>query len=903
MTAMPMWRRYLRIFGPTVAADVETELAFHLDMRTQELIDKGWSPADARAEAVRCFGNRAAVTAECRGAGERREKRQRTRQLLGEVRQDVIFASRLFARSPGAAALIVLTLALGIGANAAVFSAAQAVLMRPLPYDRPEQLVMVWGRFDRLGLPQNSLSEPEYWDLSDSARTLDGLAAVGGGSGGSNITGVGAEPRRATTLAATASLLPLLGVQPILGRTFSAREDRSGSARVAMLGEGFWRGRMAADANVLGKTIQIDSLPYVVIGVVPDAFRFFGRYDLYVPLGFDRLHPAPREDHGLAVVGRLKAGTTIAQANAELGSLAARLGQQYPQSYGPDSGWGLYTVGLYEHLIGDSRQALLFMLGAAGFVLLIASANVTNLLLARASVRERELAIRRALGAGRARLLRQTLTEGMLLGTLGGALGLLIAWCAASVFRGLEVSGLSRLDEVRLDGTVLAFTVVVSLATGVVSSLLPSLRLIGGRVSPRFALRVGGRSDGAANSRMRSILVVAEIALALVLLVGSSLMMRTVWHLTSIDAGFDAHGVLTFQVALPQRLYGDRPSIVSFYQRALDRLRNAPGVQSVGTVSGLPLRAGGSSGTVFIEDTPVTNLPRGQAVSLPMLEADQRAVSPGYMEAMRMRIVRGRLFDERDQGGAPFVAIVDSSLAARVWPGLDPIGNRIAVDAVRNSNPPVMRWRTIVGVVEHVRQGSLDLVGREQLYMPIYQRLAIVSAFVVRTAGDPASLVPVIRREIAAVDKGLPAYDMKTMEEVVGESVQTRRMMAGLLATLAILALLLAVAGTYGVMAYAVDRRVHEIGVRMALGAQHTEVLRLILRRGVILTAVGEAVGLILALGVTHAMSGMIVGVSAVDPASLVGAVVVLGTAACLAIYVPARRATRIDPLAALRES
>jgi putative ABC transport system permease protein len=821
--------------------------------------------------------------------------------------QDVRHAFRMLAKAPAFTAVAILTLALGIGANTAIFSVVDAVLLRPLAYKDSTSLVNIWGEFKRDGIPQNWISEPEYWDLLERTDSFSQIAAYSP-SGSANLTRPGARPVHVSAVGATAGVLPLVGVSPMLGRNFNAEEDQPGHSHVVLLSYALWKNEFGGDPNIAGKTIQLDGETYSVAGVLPNHFSLAGMRDLWVPLALDRVKPGNRGSHGLHVIARLKPGVSPVQASTRLSRLAGDLRLAYPAFYGsgPDS-FDLYLVPVKQQLVSKVRPALLVLLGAVAFVLLIACTNVANLLLAHASSREHELAIRASLGASRGRLMRQLLTESLILALGGGTLGLLLAYWGVNALRGLIPANTPRMEEISLDTSVLAFTFGVALFAGLFFGLAPALHVA--RTDLREVLNKAGRANSAAGAsrKLRGALVVSELAISVLLLVGAGLLIHSFSRLLEVSPGFQTEHLLTMRLSLPEKLYADGQPVQLFYSQLISRLSAVPGVLSVGAVSEMPLTDSYSSGSVYFKDTPIPDLQRASGLNnLPYMEIDQRAATPGYFRAMQIPLVRGRLLTEADNASFPLVAVVDTDFALRFWPQGDAIGQQIAIDAIPDSKPAMPRWRTIVGVVRHVKHYGLDVEGREQIYFPHAQPLYGNYApremtLAVHTSTDPASVSNVIREQVQAIDKDLPFYNMATMEQLISDSVAQPRLNLSLISVFAALALLLAAVGVYGVMAYAVTQRTQEFGIRMALGASRSDVLRQVLLDGGRLAAVGLALGLGAALVLTRLMASLLYGVAPSDPVALVAAAIVLAMVALAACYLPARRATRVDPMVALR--
>jgi len=823
--------------------------------------------------------------------------------LLQDLRQGL----RMLVKSPGFTVVAMLTLALGIGANTAIFSAVNAVLLRPLVYKDSPSLVNIWGKFEKDGIPQNWISEPEFWDLLAQNKSFSQIAAYSLG-GRANLTRADGPPVQVSEANATADVFPMLGIAPVLGRSFSPEEDQPGHSHYVLLSYELWQSQFGGDASIVAKSIQLDGETYSVVGVLPREFSLGGKQDLWVPLGLDRVKPGNRGSHYLHMVARLKPGVDFAQGSAALTQLAGDLRRAYPGSYGPEQkNFDMYMMPVKEQLVGKVRPALFVLLGAVAFVLLIACANVANLLLARASAREKEFAIRAALGAGRGRLVRQLMTESLLLGLAGGLLGFLLAYWGVDALRALAPANTPRLDEIRIDLAVLAFTFNVSLITGLFFGLAPAWHIA--RTDLRETLKEAGRGTSATGGslHMRSWLVISEIALAVLLLVGAGLLMRSFSRLLEVSPGFQTQHLLTMELSLPEKTYPDGAPVQKFFTELMARVKTVPGIEAAGAVSQLPLTDSYTSGSVFFEDTSIPDIPRLQQLgNLPYMEIDQRAATSEYFQAMEIPLVHGRLVSDADDASAPLVALVDTDFAHRFWPHRDAIGQRVAIDTIPNVKPAAPRWRTIVGVVGHVKHYGLDVEGREQIYFPHKQPLFGVFAprdmtLAVRTSLDPASVTSAIREQVFSIDKDLPLYNVATMDQLVSNSLAQPRLNLSLLVAFAVLALGLAAVGVYGVMAYAVTQRTQEFGIRMALGASPGDVLKQVFLEGGRLAALGLALGLVAALALTRMMASLLYGVKPSDPVSLGMAAALLAVVALAACYIPAHRATRVDPLVALR--
>jgi predicted permease len=803
---------------------------------------------------------------------------------------DFRYGLRRIALTPAFTAIVVLTLALGIGANTAIFSFVDALLLRPLPYDDPEELVTIQHFYPSLNALEAPVSAPGFRDYRDRTRSFEGMGISSGW--GPSLTGMG-EPERVYGGRVSAGYLEAFGLAPALGRGFLPEEDAPGRNRVVILSDGFWKRAFGGDRDILSRTIQLDGESYDIVGVMPPGFRdFFGRArELWAPLGLDseEFTDERRTNEWLNLVARLRDGVSEDEARTEMLRFAETLKQQYPDNYPAD--WSLRVDALSTEATGGIRSALLVLMGAVGFVLLIACANVANLLLARSAGRLKDVAIRSALGAKRWQLIRQLLAESVLLAAAGGIVGLLLAYWGV---RGLEAMSPFDLTgiEVGLDGKVLAFTAVVALATGLLFGIAPALQTTGGNVQD--TLREGGRGAHADRKghRIRKGLVVAELALALTLLTGAGLLMQSFARLQNVDPGFDADNLLTFRLSLPEPRYPSDTARIAFFRELLPRIRALPGVRAAGMSQVLPFSGSWSTGSFMIEGL---QLAEGQ----PRPWGDIRIVDPGYADVMKIPVLRGRFFTEQDMQGGPPVVVVDEEMVRRYWPNTDPIGKRITRG---DENDPNTTWVTVVGVVGHAAHEGLDAEARVQLYAPHAQFGAGSMMLAVRAAGDPEALTPAIRRAIYEVDANLPISQVRTMESQMADAVGQRKLTMMLVGGFAGLALLLASLGIYGVMSSLVLHRRQEMGVRMALGAQPRDLLGLVLREGVALVALGVVIGLAGSYGLTRLIQAQLFAVRATDPVTYGAVALVLVATALLATWLPAHRATRLDPLIALRQ-
>jgi putative ABC transport system permease protein len=811
---------------------------------------------------------------------------------MGTLFQDLKYATRSLSKSPGFTLVAVLALALGVGANSAIFSVVDAVLLRPLPYSDPDRLFTLLGRDETQGGDFVEQSYPNFKDLREQCGACEHVVTYFGGT--SFFTLPGEEPERLRGIYATADLFPMLGAQPLHGRVFTREEDSPGARRAVVLSHAFWQRRFGGDPAVVGRDLPLGRQPATVVGVMPKEFRFpADRPDVdYWMAATPVLSPNDLNGRGsvsLDVVGKARAGATLQQVQSEVETIGRRLQAQYPET---NTGVGFWIRPMHENMVGDLKTALLVLLGAVGCVLLIACANVANLLLARAASRAKEISIRTALGASRARIVRQLLTESLLLSLLGGGLGLLLAMWGVDALVAASPADIPRITEVGLNARVVLFTAGVAVLTGVVFGLAPALQASKADITD--ALKEGGKgtSEGSRRNRLRSALVVAEIAISLVLLVGAGLLAQSFVRLLDVTPGLDARNLLTMDVIARSGRFPKEEERVQFFEGFLERARNTQGVESVALIDVLPL--GGSFEAYSFNVEGRAPFAPGEGPS-----ADRRIVSPNYHQTARIPLVRGRLLTDQDRGGAPPVMLINETFARRVFAGEEPVGRRIVFgdgeDAVT---------REIVGVVGDVRHAGLDAEAGLEYYLPLAQsppaaRMTVVARSV--GGGDPTPLAAPLRAIVREADREAPVYNVRTMEQLLSKSVARRRFNMTLLGGFAAVALLLAALGIYGVMAYSVTQRTHEIGVRVALGARPRDVLSMIVGQGMLLAGLGVAFGLALALALTRVMASLLYGVSATDPLTFGGVALVLAAVALVSCYLPARRATKVDPMVALR--
>ncbi len=813
--------------------------------------------------------------------------------MLKDLFRDLRLGARQLRRSPGFTAAAALTLAIGIGSNTAIFSAVHAVLLEPLPHAEADRLMRVWTRLDRAGIDRNGVSPPELNDL-----VAEGAFESVAGVYETNATlSTGERPERVAVAFVSPSVFPLLRAEAALGRTFLAREGEPGSGGVVVLSHGLWQRRFGARPDVLDSRITLDGETYSIVGVMPGDFRFpLGEPDLWMPLALspEEWSEQERGSHYLEAIGRLTPGVSVAAARAAMDALAARLDRDHPETY-RDAGFGISLDPLQKELVAGARTPLLVLLGAVGFVLLIACANIANLLVVRAAGRGREMAIRSALGAGRLRLFQQLLSESLILALAGGLLGVLAAVWGVDSIRTLGPSDFPRLREVRVDLTALGFGALLACATGLVFGSVPALPRTSSELPQELKEGARGATLGRRGRGVRRLLVLLETSLAMVLLVGASLLLRSLHALGRVNPGLDPERLFTLRIALPAVRYPEERQTTAFRERLLDEIAAVPGVRRAAITSQLPLGGTRMSRNYTIEGP--TALGEGALE----IELTTSLVTPGYFETLRIPIVRGQDFTERDTAASPLVAILDASLAGRLWPNESAIGKRIRIGGSSTLGAP---WRTIVGVAGHVHQERLDSTGREQIYLPFpqlpppYARSLFVT---VKTSTEPETVFPGVARAVQAVDPELAVFDAATMEERVASALRQPRFRTGLLTFFSLTALLLAAVGIYGVVAQTAGERERENAVRIALGARPAQIVRFVLREGALTSILGIALGTIGAAAGARVLGALLFGIEPFDAVTFIGAPAALSLVALAASYIPARRATRVDPIAALR--
>ena len=862
----------------TIERDLDDEVQFHIDKLTEKNIASGMTPANARRAALLAFGGRERFKEDARGEVLNRG--------FEDLRQDLRYGIRMLRKSPGFTAVAALSLAMGIGANTAVFSVLNAVVLQPLPYAEPERLIALTVQSDA-SKRSGGLSTADFVAVSEQSRTMSAIGAIQRVPGGVTLVGRG-DPEQVQATLVTAGVMPALGVSPMLGRTALPGEDRDGGLRTVVLSHRFWRERFAASSTALGQTLTLEGEPHTIVGVMPPGFTLPNRPDDQLWPVLQLTPPEYRAPFWLVVYGRLAPGVSLAQASAELGTIAAAVKARYPDS--PPQ-WSYLATDLKTSLLGDAPATMLILYGAVALILIMASANVANLLLARSATRLPELALRSALGAGRRRLARQLVTESVLVATIGGAIGLVLAYLGTDVLAAAMPRDMPHVREIRIDGWVLAFTAAIALLAGIGIGLVPALQLPHDRLG--LELHEGGRgsSRGARRRRFTSALVVGEFALALTVLVAAGLAVNSLLRLQRVEAGVRKEGVLIVKLAIPEARYPEGSHIDAFYDDAMRRVRTIPGITSAAVSMAVPPHR-------LVMTNPFTPEGKVYAAGESAPVAEELLVSPEYFAALGIPVLRGRTFSDADRDGAPGVAIVNETFVREAFGGADALGRWI-----QTGDPhPESEKLTIVGIVPDVKYTGLDSKPEPTIYVPFKQALWWRSMYLItRTSGDPLAHVAAVRAAITAIDPQIPLQEVKTMEHLIGESVAEPRYRAVLLGSFGALALVLASAGIYGVLSYTVNQRRRETGVRLALGATAADVMGLVIRDGMRLACIGVAVGVALAIATTRLLSAILYEVSPLDPLTFALMALFLSTVGFLACAIPARRASRTDPMTAIR--
>ncbi len=880
--------------------ELDEELRYHVECRTEENVAKGMSPQEARRVALLAMG----------GVERRKEECRETRKVnwLQNVAQDVRYGLRMLRKSPGFTITAVLTIALGIGATTAIFSVVDATLLHPLPYPHPEQLVSVEDDLPGVGAQDVGISVPEWQDFERSG-IFQHVSPIGGGS--VNLTG-SSQPMRIFFAAVPPNYFALMGVNPQLGRSFNPEDHTPGFTLECLISDGLWKRAFGADPQVLGRSVRLDNDLYQIIGVMPAGYHDPGRTneerntEMWLATGFAGA-PAPQPQRNLRIlpntIARIAPGLTVKTAQSRLDALVASLQKQFPVDYPEQSAWRVRLVPLHETVVGNARQSLILLLGAVGLVLLIGCVNVANLLLARASARAREMAVRQALGAARKRLMWQLLTEGLLLSLAGGIAGLAILICTKGFLVRLVPDSLPRLNSISINWPVLLFALAATIAAGVIFGLAPALHI--GRTDLTAVFKQEGRGSTGSGEQVRTrrVLVITEFALSLVLMIAAGLLLRSFADLLNVRPGFDPQNVMAVRTWLPvpndpeTDIYGTTAQEAPFIRELIRRSKTMPGVKevAVGDLAAIPLghsRNDLNPNRMTIEGQGV------QTEQAPLVEVSE--ATPEYFHLLGMPLQRGRLFVEMDNEKAPPVAVINESFARAYWPAGDPIGKHVQLNRMRGSrgNPP---WTTVIGVIADARTESLAEASAPQIYLSLYQMHPKDLAIFLRGRLDPATTPAELRREVQSVNPELPVFGAQTLKEMVSVSLSERRFSMEMVGLFALTALFLAGLGIYGVISYIVSERRHEIGIRLALGAQNRNILRMVLRQGLGLAIAGAAVGLTCALIVSHFMAGLLYGVRPTDPLTFIGVALLLIGVALLACYIPARRAMKVDPIVALR--
>ncbi|HJR36708.1 MAG TPA: ABC transporter permease [Gemmatimonadales bacterium] len=878
------WRRALRFWRSDVRQDVDEELRFHLEMHQRELAERGHSPLAARQEAERRFGELGRIREECVAIDTRQRQRAERREIMGDLWQDVRFALRTLRKSPGFALAAILCIGLGIGVTTTIVSAVHAILIRPLPYENAGELVSVYVQDRAQDEHRVNISYPDYVSWRDDSRSF---AALGMWTWQALAFSGEGEPERLEGAMVTANLFPLLGVRPFLGRTFLAEEETVGRNRVVLLSHGLWRRRYGGDSSVVNRTITVDGTPYLVAGVMPPGFAFPERGEAWVPFAVDPARQSRGNRMYAGALGRLRPGTDIAQARRDLELLSARLKREFPED---NDRWEAEAIPLRDDLVGDMRRPLMIFLGGVGFVLLIVCANVANLILTRGAGRRREIAVRTAIGAHRGRLVRQLLTESLVLASLGGLVGVGVAAIGVKLFSQAVPDGLPWYVTFRLDGSTLLITLLLAALTGVLFGLVPAFKGSGANLTTGLREGTGGSGEGRERSRLRGTLVVVEVALSLILMVGAVLLLRSYRALTATELGFTPRGVLTFRISLPRAQYPEEPQRFAFYTELFQRTAAIPGVEAVGSAQGIPQSGWNVAAGFSVEGRPEPR--QGEE-----LVAHYQYITPGYFPTLEVSMISGRNLALTDRDTLNPVGVINESMAKLAFPGENPLGKRLKYGGVTSTDP----WITIVGVARDIRHYRLPEPMRPAIYLPFFEWTGLTQTVTVRAAGDLTTLLTNIRGVVRSLDADLPLFQVQTLEEAMARSLWRPRLQSRVLGIFAGLAMVLATMGIYGVISYAVAQRTRELGVRVALGASRRQVVALVVTQGVRLALIGVTVGLAGALILTRVLSRLLYGVQATDTLTFIAVPLVLGAVAVVATWIPALRAARVDPLISMR--
>lgn len=862
-----------------VEQELGEEIRAYLELLIEQKIMNGLRPEEARRAALIEVGGIEQV--------KERVREIRMGHFLETMWQDLRYGLRVLIKSPVFTTVAVLSLTLGIGANTAIFSVVNGLLLRPLPYPDSEQLVHVWHTPPPESFPDMntfSVSPANYLDWKNQSQTFEQMAAY-------EYTGfslsAGDDPVAINGAAVSSAFFSVLRTKASQGRTFLAEEEQLGRNQVVVISHRLWQRTFGSNTNLIGQTLTLNSQSFTVVGIMPDGFQFPSWAELWVPLAWDERQSQVRSIHDSLVIARLNQNVSLTEAQAEMSTISSRLEQQYPED---NKGWGAVVIPLQEDLIGDIRPALLMLFSAVGFVLLIACANVANLMLARGANRQKEIAIRIALGAPRSRIVRQLLSESILLAVIGGSLGLLLAGWGSQMLIQLSSGSLPDSGEIGIDKWALGFTLLVSFGAGIVAGIAPALQFTKADMSETLKQGTGRTGGSSVKQRTRKALVICEVALSMILLIGAGLMIRSFWLLQQVDPGFNLSNTLTMSVSLSPIKYTDTHQQIAFFDRALEQISSIPGVVSVGTTTSLPLTGRGSTQPFTIEGRPEVGV-----AEQPM--AGMRYISQDYFSALGIPLRQGRFFSDQDRENGVPVIIISEAMARQFWPGQDPVGKRLTPSFHLQQGP-----REVVGVVGDVKGQGLDSDPAAMMYVPYKQLSRPYAVFVARTASDPENFVQAISKAIYSVDKEQALSDVGTMEQLLAASLSGRRFNMILLISFAVLALMLATVGVYGVMNYSVTLLRRELGIRMALGAQAADVLRLVLGQGFTLTLIGVGTGLVGAFGLTHLMASLLYGVTTTDALTFITVSGVLIAIGLLASYLPARRATKVDPMIALRQ-